>query len=113
MNILVIDTSKPEVWVALLRDGDIVAEEAWAGDKQLGTKLLVAIQAVTQGKRPQRIAVHQGPGHFMALRTGLVTAHLLVQAWAVELVVVTGDTKTEMAQQARAGQPVRSVTPTY
>lgn len=106
MTVLIIDTSQPEAWVALVRDRQVLAERAWASDKALGGKLLTAIAELTAGARPERIAVHRGPGRFMALRTGLVTAQLLVQTWNVELVEIAARVRTDLIDQAVAGKPV-------
>lgn len=95
-NILLIDTSKPIVWVALISERKIVAEKEWTGDTTLGVKLLAVIQTMTQKARPDRIAVHRGPGQFMAVRTGVVTAQLLAQAWGVEFVSVDGQEREDI-----------------
>lgn len=113
MTLLIIDTTKPTVWVALVGDRKTVAEREWTGDTQLGTKLLAAINAMSQEVRPKRIAVHRGPGHFMLLRTGVVTAQLLAAAWGVELVAIEGDTRSALIKQAVEAVPTAVVTPAY
>jgi tRNA A37 threonylcarbamoyladenosine modification protein TsaB len=113
MTILLIDTSKPTVWVGLVHDSKVVAEKEWLGDKTIGVKLLEGIEELTQDGRPQRIAVHVGPGHFMALRTGVVTAQLLAQTWGVELVEIGGNERAELIQEAAQGVPVAAITVQY
>jgi len=114
MNILIIDTSRPTIWVALVRDGQMVAEKEWPGDPALGVALLQAIDEVTSRQGPvTRVAVHRGPGHFMALRTGIVTAQLLAWASGAELVEVTGDDRAALIRQAAEASPVSAPTPTY
>jgi len=110
MTILLIDTSKPTAWVAVVRHENVIVEQEWLGDKTLGVKLLADIEEMTSQERPTRIAVHRGPGHFMAVRAGIVTAQLLAQAWAAELVEITGNGREELMAAAQTGKPVSTVT---
>lgn len=99
-----------------------MAEKEWEGDKTLGVKLLEVIEEIFptpshspsgRGRNVDRIAVHGGPGHFMATRTGVVTAQLLAQTWGVELVSVDGLGREEMIGQALEAEPVGVVQIAY
>lgn len=95
-SILIIDTSQPTVWVAVIQDGKILDEREWLSDKALGVKLLEVIEELRGKGRIKRIAVHVGPGHFMATRTGVVVAQLLAGAWQVEIVSVSGQERADV-----------------
>ena len=110
---LLINTSQPTVWVAVVREGAVKAEREWTGDKTLGTKLVQVIEELTREGRPERVAVHRGPGHFMALRCGIITAQLLAQAWEGELIKIAGDGRLDLIQQASRKTPLPFITPTY
>lgn len=109
MTTLMIDTSRPHVWVAFIQNGKMISEKKWESDKSLGVKLLKMIGEMTNAGRPDRIAVHCGPGHFMAVRTGVVTAQLLAQAWGVELVGMDGQERSEVIRQAGENEAVEVV----
>lgn len=118
MNCLLIDTSKPQVLVALIKDDKVIGQESWAGDKTLGTKLLSVIDELLVNnslklKNVDRIAVHGGPGHYSALRSGIVAATFLAQGTGKDLVQVRGDSLEEMVIQALDGKPVKMIIPTY
>lgn len=113
MTVLIIDTARPQVWVALVEDGAVVSEKEWGADRTVGTKLLEAIEDMTRAKRPTRIAVHRGPGHFMSLRAGVVTAQLLAQGWAIELVEVAGTDRPQLIHEALDKSHIDVVSPLY
>ncbi|MBI3255486.1 MAG: tRNA (adenosine(37)-N6)-threonylcarbamoyltransferase complex dimerization subunit type 1 TsaB [Candidatus Andersenbacteria bacterium] len=118
MNCLLIDTSKPQVLVALIKDGRVADQESWAGDKTLGTKLLSVIDELLVKNSLKledidRIAVHGGPGHYSALRSGIVAATFLAQSSGAELVQIEGDDFEIMIQNALAKEPVQVVVPEY
>ncbi|MBI3255458.1 MAG: tRNA (adenosine(37)-N6)-threonylcarbamoyltransferase complex dimerization subunit type 1 TsaB [Candidatus Andersenbacteria bacterium] len=118
MNCLLINTSKPQVLVVLMKDGRVVAQESWAGDKTLGTKLLSVIDELLvknslKLEDVDRIAVHGGPGHYSALRSGVVAATFLAQGAGKDLVQVTGDGLEEMVEQALTHVPVKVIVLTY
>lgn len=85
MSTLIIDSSQPTARVALVKDEQIVGEKKWEADKTLGVKLLEAVDELGRGEKVDKIAVHRGPGNFMATRTGVVTAKILAQVWGVKL----------------------------
>ncbi len=116
MNILLIDTSQPTVWVGLIREGVVIAEREWTGDKTLGVKLLEAVEemvATSPDSPLDRIAVHRGPGHFMSVRAGVVTAQVLAQSWGVPLVGVEGQDRSELVRQALGAKAVGVVQIAY
>jgi tRNA A37 threonylcarbamoyladenosine modification protein TsaB len=99
-----------------MQDGIIVGEEVWEGDKTLGTKMLSVIDEllVQKGmvlKDVQRIAVHGGPGHYSALRSGIVAATFL--STDKELVQLSGETQEELKRQALENKPVSAIVPLY
>jgi len=116
--VLLIDTSKPQVLVALIKDRKLVGQESWAGDKTLGTKLLSVIDELLVKNSLKledinRIAVHGGPGHYSALRSGIVAATFLSQSNKAELVQLTGDTLEAMVREALQNEPVEIIVPKY
>ncbi len=85
MNILDIDTTAPTIRVVLTQDGQVLVEQTWERDRDLGTKLLEVVKSLPNLKI-DHIQVHEGVDHFMAVRTGIVTGQLLAQAWGVKCV---------------------------
>ena len=116
--ILLIDTSKREAVVALIDGNAVSAKRTWQADETLGVKLLEAIDEVLKEasatkKDLTRIAVHAGPGHFMALRTGIVTAQTLAQTFVSELVSVSSDELVMLISEALDAKPTRTIKPQY
>ena len=89
-----IDTSKPEAVISLKQEGSVLAERQFTADPTLGRQLLEQLDEMLAelGKTKQDITeidVDPGPGHFMALRSGIVTAQTLAQSLQVKMVPVT------------------------
>jgi tRNA threonylcarbamoyladenosine biosynthesis protein TsaB len=91
--VLGFDTSTPELTVALVEGGDVIAERE-AGPDERGrprhaTALLASVDEVLVAgggwDRVGRIAVGVGPGTFTGLRIGVSTARALAQARQVGL----------------------------
>lgn len=118
MKYILIDTSKPNVLVVLGEDEKVLGQDSWAGDKTLSTKLLSAIDALLKKNNVpwadvERLAVHRGPGHYSALRTGITTATFLAMGKDIPLVQVEGEMLEELMKQARENKPVTVVVPKY
>lgn len=118
MNILLIDTSKRQAQVGCIKDGEVIAQRSWESTHQLGIDLLQQIDELAgevEGFLPNvdRVAVHRGPGHFSALRAGIVTATMLAEAWGAELVAVASSTADSQIEEAMTGDPAFVVEPVY
>lgn len=117
--LLIIDTHAPAACVMLAdAEGNILHEVTWLADKTLGVKLLLAIGEMlaktgTQWGDVKRVAVHEGPGHYSALRTGVVTASFLASEKTLELVAISGEQKEDWLRQAKNATPVSVVKPNY
>jgi len=91
MNILAIDTSNQPLGVAVLKDGQVVAEYTKNIKKNHSVHLMPFINQLMNeaGLQPgdlDRIAVANGPGSFTGIRIGLTTAKTL--AWSLNIPVV-------------------------
>lgn len=118
MIAFLIDTSKPQVQVVLIKDSEILGKESWMGDKTLGTKLLSVIDELLAKSSLKledvdRFAVHGGPGHYSALRSGIVAATFLAQGAGKDLVQIDADEMDEMITQAMVHPSVKGITPRY
>lgn len=87
---LYVDTSEPEAVISLQEQESTLAERRFTADPTLGRQLLEQLDDMLKelGKAKQDITaidVDPGPGHFMALRTGIVTAQTLAQALGLPL----------------------------
>ena len=116
MMLLLIDTSREEALVALIRGGHVIAERRWHSGPAAGREVLEKIrelldEAAVSLADIDRIAVHAGPAkRSSALRAGVTVANLLAYAGGAELVSIIG---AGMAQQALAAAPVGFVVPQY
>ena len=93
MKILAIESAALEGGVALLRDGEIIAESVLDISVTYSEKLLPAIDRICRAEQVSLkeiglIAVDIGPGSFTGLRIGLATAQGLGQALGIPLVGV-------------------------
>src|SRR5687767_11153818 len=99
MNIILINTTTPQAYVALLTETQVIAEHSWTADATLGQKLLTTIDELLKQVKLtvsdiHRIAVHTGPGHFGGLRTAITTATMLSQTTNADLVEVNATEPT-------------------
>lgn len=104
MKLVLIDTSKKEAVVGLVDDQEVVVEKRWQADRQLGRELLEKLDEMLgevgwKLEELDRVAVHQGPGHYSALRTGVVTATMLAESLGKGLVSVDGDNLAKQIEQ--------------
>jgi len=90
----------------------------WKSEKQIGIHLLEQIDEMLEKNDISlndidRVAVYAGPGHFSALRSGIVTATMLAEANTTELVSVKGDDLATMISEAIQGKVVDIIDPVY
>ena len=115
---LLINTTGPEARIAFVQEGEVLCECKWLADRELSRKLLEEIDLLLEeagiGKGDiKRIAVHQGPGHFGSLRTGVVVAGSLAYALGAELAAVTGKDWEENIKEAEEAVAVEVVGARY
>lgn len=83
---LVIDTVSAACSAALLgADGAVLAEYHETIQRGHAERLMSAIAAMLEARRPDSILVDCGPGSFTGLRVGLAAAHGLAIGWNVPL----------------------------
>lgn len=116
--ILVIDTAHRTARVIIADGEKILGVKTWENTPKVGTDLLIYSEELLKevGKITSditRVGVHAGPGSFALLRTGIGTATILAQAASAELVEAQGETDEELAQSARAANPVASIEQKY
>lgn len=80
---LAIDTSSASSSVALLNDGQVVAERQHVDARRHAEVLATLVDEVLAGRRPEAIAVGVGPGPYTGVRVGVTTAQVLGLAWGV------------------------------
>jgi tRNA threonylcarbamoyladenosine biosynthesis protein TsaB len=118
MKILLIDTTGQPARVVLAEAGTVVAKKEEEIREELGIWLLGAIQELLdevewKKKEIKRVAVCAGPGHYSALRTGIVTATILAQGLGRELVSVSADKIKEQLKEAEEARALAGVEPIY
>lgn len=116
--LLVIDTSGPQQQVALVLDGQVAEKISWTSDRNSRGDLLAEVDKILKAKNIKisqlnRIAVSEGPGHYSALRGGIVAASFLSMAGKSELVGVTPGSLAEMIEEAEKAVPRSIITPQY
>ena len=80
---LIIETATAACSVALLQDGEVVAERHEVVSRGHAEKLVPMIADLLGGARPDAILVDCGPGSFTGLRVGLAAAQGLAIGWKV------------------------------
>lgn len=109
LPVLAIESSTPTASVALVREGDVVAEDVFQGHMTLAEQLAPRIgDLLARAGLPladlSGIAVSLGPGSFTGLRIGVATAKAIAHATGIPLVgVPTADAVAESV--AWAGAP--------
>ena len=93
MIVLALDSSAATLAVALLRDGEPLAERGWRAARPRGESLLPAVDALladveTPLGAVNLIAVATGPGSFNGIRGGIATGQGLALALGVPVVGV-------------------------
>ncbi len=102
----------------LVQGGRATQRQQWTADYTLGKVLLEVIDSMLERGNftkddIDRIAVHRGPGHFSALRSGIVTASGLAMAWKKPLVEISAETEEEQLWQVETNLDVPTITPRY
>ena len=117
---LLIDTSHPQVRVALVESGQAVTMREWEGKGRLSAALLEEIESLLTSQNLtftdiDRVAVHRGgpQSSFTTLRAGIVLGSLLAEATGVELIQIEGESIEEMAQEAGTSKSVQIIEPKY
>ena len=113
--ILAIDTATAHTGLALLRDGEIIAEAAWLTHHNQTVELLPRLEALLQSSQVtlneiDAIAVCRGPGSYNGVRVGIASVKGL--AFALSKPVVGVSTLEAEASRFRgAGHVIYSVLP--
>jgi len=98
--LLAINTASPEAVLQLMDGGTLIGERRWTANRNLGTQLLEELDALlTQHhltkKNLTMVAGHCGPGHYSAVRTGVVTATTLAHGLGIQLAELHSDGSVE------------------
>jgi tRNA threonylcarbamoyladenosine biosynthesis protein TsaB len=104
-----IETTAPTGGAALVKDGEVLAEELFPVMATHSEKLLPGIaelmeRASVRGEDIAGIAVSAGPGSYTGVRIGIATAQGLARGWATGVVAV--DTLRILAAAASSSMPV-------
>jgi tRNA threonylcarbamoyladenosine biosynthesis protein TsaB len=83
--LLVIDTATSACSVALIENGEVLAERHETIGRGHAELLLPMIESLLAGRRPDSILVDCGPGSFTGVRVGVAAAHGLAIGWQVPL----------------------------
>jgi tRNA threonylcarbamoyladenosine biosynthesis protein TsaB len=102
--ILAFDTATPEASVALVRDGEVLAEQASAAVRVLADAHELMLQAGLEPLDLEALAVGVGPGSFTGVRIGLAVARGLGLALALPVAGVS--TLDALAAGAPGAVPV-------
>lgn len=117
--VLLIDTSSEEVFVALVRGGDVVGERTWENSPDVGRRVLSVVdellkEADLKLKDVGRVAVQVGPGrYYSSLRAGVTVANMLAYAVGAGVVRLTGVDRGDLIHDASVAKPEKMVLPRY
>lgn len=108
-----IDTSTNTASLALVQDGDIMAELTWHCEQSHSTQLLPSLSYLLKQNNLNLqsatcISVARGPGSYNGLRVGLSTAKALAFSLNVPIISI-GTLEAEAYQQANTGLPICAV----
>lgn len=115
-RVLAIETSQTAGSVALLENGQIVAEKTLPPTERSAKTLAPAIDAILREANWQPnslglIVVVRGPGSFTGLRIGVTTAKMLALALDCPLIsVLTNDVLAEQVRQGLGAEALQSIT---
>ena len=98
---LVIDTATAACSVALIADGQLLAERHAIVERGHAERLVPMIAELPDGGRADRILVDVGPGSFTGIRVGIAAARGLGLGWGVP---VAGMSSLAMLAVAAGGQ---------
>lgn len=85
MKTLILETSTEKALIALLEDGRVIAEKRPAGGPELSKRLALDVAELLNGRRPDQIAVGQGPGSYTGIRVSAALAQGLALGWNIPL----------------------------
>jgi len=110
MNVLAIESSGPEGSVAILREGEVLVEIAFACPRGRGSDLFRVLAEVVRPDVPlDRVLVGTGPGSYNGLRSGIAAAWGIASARGIPVSGVCsllgyGESSYCILGDARAGQ---------
>ena len=84
--LLVIDTATSACSIALIENGELLAERHETIGRGHAERLLPMIQSLLAGRRPDSILVDCGPGSFTGVRVGVAAAHGLAIGWQIRVI---------------------------
>ena len=107
---LAIDTSTDSASLALVRDGEVLAESTWRSQQNHSVELLPKLTQLLNeaGANIQAVSgviVAKGPGSFNGLRVGLSTAKGLALSLEVPIIGISS-LELEAYQHAETGLPI-------
>jgi len=100
---LYIDTTRRAARVELRRGEKIVDHRTWGNTPSVGGELIEHISNLLSERNltlrdVKKVVVNPGPGHFSAVRTGIVTATLLSFATGAELYAEGNDSPVDIVE---------------
>lgn len=103
---LIIDTAHPTARVIIADGEKVLGLREITNTPKVGTDLLVYMEELLtelkiEKKSFTKVAVHTGPGSYGLVRTGITTAAVLADTIGAECVHITGETESELIENAQ------------
>ncbi len=115
--ILIIQTVRPTIEIALMQGEELVRREAWVSERDEVKKVLPKIEEMTANEKLDKIIVFNGKGPFSSTRIGVTIANAMAYSLQIpiEQITIENDDSRELTEilQTTQSEEVKIASPVY